>query len=350
MAAPERGLTSKSLSESSSPLGYSTRENDIILLDGLAKRVMDPPILSVKNISKRYGGRIAIENICFNVFRGEVLALLGPNGAGKTTVLRIVSGIARPDNGYVRINGLDPSDPRARSLIGYCPQEPVVYDDLTGLENMLFYAGLYGLSGSEAKRRCMDLLEFVGLSDYASRLVKTYSGGMRRRLSFAIALIGDPMLLILDEPTTGMDPQARREIWAKILGIVKEGRAVIVATHYMEEAEQLANRVIIMDRGRIIAEGVPEELKTRYGPRAVILLKILDRHAEALDALRGIVSEGEILEEDGEIKIHVDDPDEAMPRIVSRLLQEGIKLEMLRVIRPTLEDVFLRLTGRRLSE
>jgi len=325
-------------------------KRDIILLDSLVKRVMAPPILSVKNISKRYGRRIAIKNICFDVFRGEVLALLGPNGAGKTTVLRIVSGIARPDNGYVRINGLDPLDPRARSLMGYCPQEPVVYDDLTGLENMLFYAGLYGLSGSEAKRRCMDLLEFVGLSDYASRLVKTYSGGMRRRLSFAIALIGDPMLLILDEPTTGMDPQARREIWAKILGIVKEGRAVIVATHYMEEAEQLADRVIIMDRGRIIAEGTPEELKTRYGPGAVILLKILDRHVEALDALRGIVSEGEILEEDGEIKIHVDDPDEAVPRIVSRLLQEGIKLEMLRVIRPTLEDVFLRLTGRRLSE
>ena len=161
---------------------------------------------------------------------------------------------------------MDPLDPKARSLMGYCPQEPVVYDDLTGLENMLFYAGLYGLSGSEAKRRCMDLLEFIGLSDYANRLVKTYSGGMKKRLSFAIALIGDPRLLILDEPTTGMDPQARREIWAKILEIVKEGRAVIVATHYMEEAEQLADRVIIMDRGRIIAEGAPEELKTRYGP------------------------------------------------------------------------------------
>jgi len=134
------------------------------------------------------------------------------------------------------------------------------------------------------------------------------------------------------------------------LGDREGGGAVIVATHYMEEAEQLANRVIIIDRGRIIAEGTPEELKTKYGPRAVILLKILSHHAEALDALRGIVSEGEILKEDGEIKIHVDDPDEAMPRIVSRLLQEGIKLEMLRVIRPTLEDVFLRLTGRRLSE
>ena len=131
---------------------------------------MDPPILSVKNISKRYGGRIAIENICFDVFRGEVLALLGPNGAGKTTVLRIVSGVARPDNGYVRINGLDPSDPRVRSLIGYCPQESIVHDDLTGLENMLFYAGLYGLGSSEAKRRCMNLLEFIGLSDYANRL------------------------------------------------------------------------------------------------------------------------------------------------------------------------------------
>ncbi len=311
---------------------------------------MSIPMLSVEGVLKRYGDKVAVENASLRVSSGEILALLGPNGAGKTTLLRMISGIVKPDKGFIKVGGFDPFDPRARALIGYCPQEPVVYDDLTGLENLLFYAGLHGLSGAEAKGKCVKLLKFMGLSDYADKLVKTYSGGMKKKLSFAIALIGDPQILILDEPTTGMDPQARREVWEKIVEMKQEKRAIILATHYMEEAEALADRVIIMNQGKMIAEGSPEELKMRYGPKAVVTVKLLDYSDEVLDALKTMASEGKLIHENGEVKIHVENPDEAAPRIVSEILKRGTKLELLRITRPTLEDVFLRLTGRRLSE
>ena len=308
---------------------------------------MPDPLLKVRNISKRFGERYAVRSVSFEVSRGEVFGLLGPNGAGKTTLLSVIAGIIAPDEGEVALDGLNPSSPEARSMIGYSPQEPVVYEDLTGFENLMFYAGLHGLTGSEARRRCRELLELMGLSDYANRLVRTYSGGMKKKLSFAAALIGDPKLLILDEPTTGMDPGARRDVWKLITG--KGDRAVILATHYMEEADALSNRVAIMHEGEIVAEGSPEELKRRYGPRAVISVKLLEHRDEVLELLRPLASEGRIARGDGEVRVHVEDPDEAAPEIVSKLLERGYKLESLRIARPTLEDVFLRLTGRRLS-
>jgi len=309
---------------------------------------MPSVLLKVRTISKKFGKRYAVRNVSFEVSRGEVFGLLGPNGAGKTTLLSVIAGITAPDEGAVELNGLNPSSSEARSMIGYSPQEPVVYEDLTGFENLMFYAGLHGLTGSEARRRCRELLELMGLSSYADRLVRTYSGGMKKKLSFAAALIGNPELLILDEPTTGMDPGARRDVWR----IVAErgDRAVILATHYMEEADALSDRVAIMHEGEIVAEGSPEELKRKYGPRAVIAVKLLEYQDEVLELLRPLASEGGIAREGGEVRVHVEDPDEAAPRIVSKLLERSYKLESLRIVRPTLEDVFLRLTGRRLSE
>jgi len=308
---------------------------------------MPKPLLKVENISKRFGKRYAVRDVSFEVSRGEVFSLLGPNGAGKTTLLSIIAGITVPEEGEVELDGLKLSNPKARSMIGYSPQEPVVYEDLTGSENLMFYAGLHGLTGSEARRKCRELLEFIGLSDYADKLVKTYSGGMKKKLSFAAALIGDPQLLILDEPTTGMDPRVRRDVW-KIIAERKD-RAVILATHYMAEADALSDRVAIMHEGRVVAEGSPEELKRRYGPRAVISIRLLGYRDEVLELLKPLASENRVSHEDGEVRVHVDDPDEVAPRIVSSLLERGYKLESLRIARPTLEDVFLRLTGRRLS-
>ena len=309
---------------------------------------MPDPLLRIRNVSKRFGKRYAIRNVSFEVSRGEVFSLLGPNGAGKTTLLSVIAGIMAPDEGEVALDGLNPLSTEARNMIGYSPQEPVVYEDLTGFENLMFYAGLHGLTGSEARRRCRELLELMGLSDYADKLVGTYSGGMKKKLSFAAALIGDPELLILDEPTTGMDPGARRDVWRLITE--KGDKAVILATHYMEEADALSDRVAIMYEGEIVAEGSPEELKRKYGPKAVIAMELLEYRDEVLEVLRPLASEGRITHEDGELRVHVEDPDEATPRMISELLGRGYKLNSLRIVRPTLEDVFLRLTGRRLSE
>ena len=303
-------------------------------------------ILQVKGLSKSFSGNRVVDRVEFEVEKGVIYGLLGPNGAGKTTLLRMIAGVIEPDEGEIRVRGMNPTDPEVRRLIGYAPQDPVVYEDLTGFENLMFYAGLHGVSGSEAKEKCRRLLELVGLSDHSNRLVKTYSGGMRKRLSFAAALIGDPELLILDEPTTGMDPRVRRTVWDIILG--ERDRAVVLATHYMDEADLLSDRVAIMDRGRIIAEGSPDELKRRYGPKAVVNLRVSGSAESALEAVRSLGLEPSFSRED-ELRVPVDDPDEGSPKIVSALLTRGIRIDFLKVSRPSLEDVFLKLTGRRLT-
>jgi len=307
-------------------------------------------VLKVENVVKKFGDKVAVNNVSFSVKRGEVYSLLGPNGAGKTTLMSMIAGIIEPTEGKIEVLGGDPRESSIRAKIGYCPQEPVVYDNLTGLENLMFYAGLYGLSGREAKRKCNELLEFVGLGEYGKKPVRTYSGGMMKRLNFAIAIIGDPELLMLDEPTTGMDPRARRSVWELIEKLRKEGKTIILATHYMEEADVLSDRVAIMDLGRKVAEGTPEELKKEYGPRAVVNIELVKLKPEAIESIKRYASEGRVMVEENLLRVHVEDPDEVTPMIISELIKHGCRLNALRVSRPTLEDVFLKLTGRRLIE
>ena len=309
--------------------------------------------LMVRDVSKRFGDRVAVDGVSFKVHRGEIYGLLGPNGAGKTTLLSMIAGILEPDSGEISIDGLNALDPKTRGRVGYCPQEPIVYDNLTGLENMMFYAGLHGLSGGHVKQRCRELLDQMGLGEYASRKVKTYSGGMKKRLSFAITLIGEPELLLLDEPTTGMDPRIRRSVWESILRLKEEGKTIILATHYMEEADELSDRVAIMDLGKVVAEGSPEDLKNRYGPKAVIdveLSKPATDPEAMIEEVKPYASEGRVMYRNGELRLHVDDPDIVAPKIVSGLVGMGVGLKTLKITTPTLEDVFLRLTGRRLIE
>jgi len=264
--------------------------------------------------------------------------------------MSMIAGITEPTEGEIEVLKGDPRKPSIRAKIGYCPQDPVVYDSLTGFENLMFYAGLYGLSGREAKRKCEELLELVGLKEYKRKKVQTYSGGMKKRLNFAIALVGEPELLMLDEPTTGMDPRVRRSVWELIEKLKKEGKTIILATHYMEEADFLSDRIAIMDLGRKIAEGTPEELKRKYGPKAVIHIELTELKPEVIERIRQNASEERVIVEENSLRVHVNDPDEAIPKIVSELIRYKCKLNSLRVIRPTLEDVFLRLTGRRLIE
>ncbi|OYT47812.1 daunorubicin ABC transporter ATP-binding protein [Candidatus Bathyarchaeota archaeon ex4484_231] len=306
-------------------------------------------MLSVRNLTKKFSDKTVLHNVSFEV-KNEVFGLLGPNGAGKTTLLRIIAGIIKPTKGEVRILGVESYKDKARESIGYCPQESVVYNELTGMENLMFYAGLYGLRSSKAKRRAKELLSLVELSDYADRRVKVYSGGMRKRLNFAIALIGYPKILLLDEPTVGMDPHIRKAMWDLILRFRDEGKCIILATHHMEEADILSDRVAIIDAGEIRAEGNPEDLKRTYGPKSVINLELFEAGRDLHEILKCYASNEGVIIKENYVRVHVDNPERSAPKIISSLMSHGCKLRLLRIEAPTLEDVFLRLTGRRLSE
>ena len=306
-------------------------------------------LLEVRSVSKYYGDLKVLDNISLKVDRGEIHALLGPNGAGKTTLLSIVCGIVNPSEGYVSIEGLSPKDSNTRKIIGIMPQEESLYEDLTGEENILFFAGLYGIDGKNAKSLAEELLTAVGLGKWRNKLVKTYSGGMKKRLSLSVALINDPELLILDEPTTGMDPGMRQETWNIIRERKKEGKAILLATHYMDEAESLADKVTILNEGKIIAEGTVSELKAKYGPPSVIEIELASPLKDIPNDLKEEMRI-EIDEDRRQLRAFVDDPHLSVPRLVDKLYEVGMHVKTLRVREPSLEDVFLNLTGRRLGE
>ena len=306
--------------------------------------------IEVHELVKEYDGTLALRGVSFDVREGEVFGLLGPNGAGKTTLMSILAGIVLPTSGRAEVLGHDAvAESRAvRELIGFCPQETVAYEELSALENMLFYAGLYDIPRSEAKRRAKELLDFMGLWDVAKKPVKEFSGGMKKRLNLAIALINDPRVLLLDEPTTGLDPRARREVWRYIEGLRAEKRTVLLATHYMEEADRLSDRVAIMDLGRIVALGTPEALKKKVGELSVIEIEIKEPGEELIKALSPLSENGRILTGEDIVRLYARDPDAVLPRVVEAALGVGARISAIRITEPTLEDVFLKLTGRRL--
>ncbi len=307
-------------------------------------------LVKVHELVKEYNGTPALRGVSFEAYEGEVLGLLGPNGAGKTTLINILAGILLPTNGRAEVLGHDVvAESRAvRALVGFCPQETVAYEDLSALENMLFYAGLYGLPRSEAKRRARELLEFVGLWDVAKKRVKEFSGGMKKRLNLAIALVNDPRVLLLDEPTTGLDPRARKEVWRYIEGLKAEGRTILLATHYMEEADRLSDRVAIMDLGRVVALDTPEALKKSLGELSVVEVKVAEVTEGLKAALMPLSEGGKLITGEDYVRLYTRDPDALLPEAVKAALEAGAKLEAIHITEPTLEDVFLKLTGRRL--
>ena len=281
-------------------------------------------MLTLTNVRKAFGATVAVDGLSLAVRRGEVLGLLGPNGAGKSTSVSLSVGLLTPDSGEVRIEGLgNPADPAVRARIGVAPQSLALYDLLTAEENLRFFGEVYGLSGAQLATRVGWCLDFVGLTDRKNDRVGTYSGGMKRRINLATALVHNPDLLLLDEPTVGVDPQSRNRIFESIEALHREGRTIIYTTHYMEEAERLCNRIAIVDAGKLMALGTLAELLAESGgpPTLVVQAGGTERRVQTTDPLA------------------------ELNRIAAHTPVDAFQME-----RPTLEQVFLRLTGRSLRD
>ncbi|MEM2612379.1 MAG: ABC transporter ATP-binding protein [Thermoproteota archaeon] len=310
---------------------------------------MENEIIIVKEVTKSYNGFTALNSVSFTVKSGEVYVVLGPNGAGKSTLFNIIAGVMKPSSGSVKVLGDAPSNPSTRLKISYLPPTPPLYPWLTVMENIDFYSSLYGLSRNDARKEAMELLEILGIKDLSNKLASKLSTGQGKLASIVLALVVRPELLILDEPTTGLDPGMRRNIINLLRKQTSNKTTILMATHLIDEAEELANRVAIMDKGRIIAEGSVEELKKLYAPPAVLVIKPSEENVKkASDVLKRHWSD--IYSSNDEVRLHTENPDEDMPKAVLMLSENGIRILSVSVDKPTLEDVFLKLTGRRLTE
>jgi ABC-2 type transport system ATP-binding protein len=309
-------------------------------------------ILQCTGLSKRFGPHLAVDDLSFQVASGECYGLLGPNGAGKTTTISIVCGLLRADRGEVLVDGhqIDPSTVARRGAIGYVPQEVALYPRLSARENLAFFGRLYGLTGRDLADRVAHALELVGLTDRAGDPVEKYSGGMKRRANIAAGLLHDPQLLVLDEPTVGIDPQSRNAILETVAGLAASGMAVVYASHYMEEVERICDRVGILDRGRFVAEGSRAELVASVGGRGRIDLAARGPLSELATALRRLRQVEEVTVNEEGVTILGRDAPRLLPRVLETADGVGAKVVSIAVVEPDLETVFLHLTGRALRD
>lgn len=313
-----------------------------------------PNILEVQNLVKNYGDFQAVKGISFSIKEGEVFSLLGPNGAGKTTTISMLSTLYAPTSGGATIAGHSVTkDPMAvRNAIGVVPQDLALYEDLSARENLVFWGQMYGLSGSALKSRVEEVLSQIGLVDKAKDRVKTYSGGMKRRVNIGVGLLHKPKLLFMDEPTVGIDPQSRRAILDTVKDLNKQGMTVLYTTHYMEEAEELSDRVGIIDHGELIALGTQKELTKQVGETETLVLHIGENEdPEALiSSVKGIQGVLEANAINREISIITPSAADVMAPVVAKANERGIKIHSIDIREPNLEAVFLRLTGRALRD
>ncbi|WP_156755086.1 ATP-binding cassette domain-containing protein [Actinokineospora pegani] len=305
--------------------------------------------IEAEGLVKRFGETVALDGVDLAVPRGKVLGVLGPNGAGKTTAVRVLATLLRADEGRAVVGGFDVVEQATavRGLVGLTGQYASVDEDLSGAENLVLIGKLLGLSKAEAKARAAELLERFELTEAATRSVKTYSGGMRRRADLAASLVGRPEVLYLDEPTTGLDPHSRNEVWATVRGLVDEGVTVLLTTQYLEEADQLADLITVIDHGKVIANGTPNDLKRRTGSQTLqvrpSLAADLAAVAEILRQLTGV--EPITNTESGLLSTPVDNP-VLLSTVVRRLDEAGITADELALRLPSLDEVFLTLTGK----
>jgi lipooligosaccharide transport system ATP-binding protein len=310
------------------------------------------PLVHARGLVKRFGELVAVDGVDFDVQRGEAFGFLGPNGAGKTSTMRMIGCVSPPSGGVLRILGRDPvtdgADIRAR--LGVVPQQDTLDMELTVRENIVIYGRYFGLPRAHLGTRADELIDFVQLNERANDKVEPLSGGMKRRLTIARSLVNDPEVLLLDEPTTGLDPQARHTVWDRLFRLKQRGVTLILTTHYMDEAEQLCDRLVVMDKGKIAAEGSPRELIGRYSTREVVELRFRSENrpeevaTELSSRLDGLVRRLEALPD--RLLLYTDDGDAT----ASQIHELGLEPDSVLVRRSTLEDVFLHLTGRTLVD
>lgn len=318
-------------------------------------------IVVAEDLHKTYGKDIvAVDGISFRVRKGEIFGFLGPNGAGKSTTIKILTTLLEKSSGKATIDGLDIDDDqvKVRRIIGYSSQEVGVDDDLTARENLMLQCSFHHIPKDRAIAKVNELLQTVRLAEAADRRLKTFSGGMRKRLDLASSLVSDPKILFLDEPTTGLDPQSRQDVWEYIVKLNRQGMTIFLTTQYMEEADRLASRLCIVDQGKIVAEGTPAELKTRVGADKIILrfkpddLTGCEKAKELMSKLQGIEGVGQcgegLVAENG-LTIMTKNGSAMVTQVVRALDGAGIDVEQLNLSVPTLDEVFLKLTGKTLN-
>jgi len=305
------------------------------------------PVIVADQLTKTYGDTVAVDHISFHVDKGESFGLLGPNGAGKSSTMRMIGAVSHRTSGTLTILGLDPDKrgPEIRQQLGVVPQQDNLDHELKVRDNLVVYGRYFGLSASVAKARAEELLEFAQLGDKADNKIDALSGGMKRRLTIARSLINQPSLLLLDEPTTGLDPQARHVLWDRLFRLKEQGVTLVLTTHYMDEAEQLCDRLVVIDKGVIMAEGSPKDLIQRHSSREVLELRFgQDRNSEVAPELAGLSDYVEVLPD--RLLAYTSDGEALLHEVTTRGYTPLTSL----VRRSSLEDVFLRLTGRSLIE
>lgn len=321
-------------------------------MPGTIKGVTLMEIIIIKDLTKKYGSNIAVDNISLSIDQGEIFGLIGPNGAGKSTTINSLCGLLKNSNGEIIIDGINMKEDslEAKKRLGLVPQEIAIFENLTGRENIEFFGKLAGLKGSLLKERVDEALEFVGLSDKAKSMPKGYSGGMKRRLNIACAIAHHPKVIILDEPTVGIDPQSRNHILESVRKLNKMGSTIIYTTHYMEEAEALCSRIAIMDHGRLIADGTKEELKKLVHEEEKIIINGSDISFNTLEEIKAInqVKDAQLIENN--LEIITSSTQLILQDILFLLSKNGVRIKGIQVSEPDLETVFLSLTGRKLRD
>lgn len=310
-------------------------------------------MIEVKNLGKNFKKNIAVEDVSMHLDEGESVGLLGPNGAGKSTTISMISTLLPPTKGTVKYNGKDvlKEPEELRPILGVVPQEIALYEELSAYENMKFFGKVYGLSGKKLEDKIQETLELVGLKERQKDAVETYSGGMKRRINIAVALMHDPKILIMDEPTVGIDPQSRNYILEMVRRLNRErGLTVLYTSHYMEEVEKLCDRVYIMDHGQIIASGTKEELKSILSNEETIQIQVEETKSEFRDLLSSQEGVNQVLEDDTGYNLIVSKGEQLLGEIFEQAKRANIKIIGIHVKTPTLEDVFLHLTGRKLRD
>jgi ABC-2 type transport system ATP-binding protein len=311
-------------------------------------------VLKVKQLTKRFRDFEAVKTVSFSVQKGESFGLLGPNGAGKTTTIQMITGLFPPSSGSIEIAGIDMvrQPKRGQGLLGIVPQEIALYQTMSARENLSFWGRMYGLSGDHLQKRINDVLEIIGLADRAKEKVETFSGGMKRRVNIGAAILHNPELLIMDEPTVGIDPQSRSHILETVKKLNGEGMTVIYTSHYMEEVEYLCEKIGIMDQGEFIASGTISQLRETIGDRSRIVMNFSG--AVELERIKSVltseISEKDLLMNQNELAIFHKEPQKILSELIQSVTGAGFEISSVEIVEPNLESVFLHLTGRSLRD